>query len=403
LLRPLASPSSRFLIGTVFVVHLGWYALLPFFALVFGTRHGLSPAAIGLILSSQSFLSVAGATVGGPVADRVGRRQTLLVGLALRGLGITGLGLTGALPALLLAAGVAGFGGGLLNPVVKAALAAAASQGEAAVLFSLRGVSASLGIAVGPLLGALLTRGSIALLFGLAGALHLLTALWGRFAFAEGGASPSRRPDLGALLGDRPFLDFAFLLILLWALYAQLSLGVPLWAERMLHLGNGIGFIWTLSALVVVALQGSVTRHLIHQRGPIEALSLGALCLGVGLGAVSLTRGAPSLLVAVLVVKLGEMLVMPTVDTITAWLAPAGQLGTYYSGTSLAWGLGEGLGNLAGGALFAAGLAQGRPWLLWAVTLGVGAWLAHLFQRVLPDVSDPNGRRQKQQGTTLKE
>lgn len=399
------SPSRLFLVGTVFVVHLAWYALLPFFALLLGTREGLSPGAIGLILSSQSFLSVAGSAVGGPIGDRLGRRLTMLTGLILRGLGIAGLGLSSGLPLLLLAAGVAGFGNGLQSPVVKAALAASAEEGEAAVLFSWRGMAASLGVSLGPVMGALLARGPIPVLFGVAGALHLVTALWGWFSFPEvPQAARASRPEIGALLQDRRFLGFIALLVLLWALYAQLSIGIPLWAERVLHLGRGIGFIWTLAALFVVFGQSLVTSQVIDARGASQSLALGALCLGVGLGAVGLTRGAASLLLAVLVVKLGEMLVMPTVDSLTAAIAPPGQLGTYYSGTSLAWGLGEGLGNLAGGQLFAIGLAQGRPTLLWWIALGMGALLAVLFRQSLPNVSGLDPERQKSQGTTtLKE
>lgn len=402
--RLLQSPSRLFLVGTVFVVHLAWYALLPFFALLLGTREGLSPGAIGLVLSSQSFLSVAGSAVGGPIADRLGSRLTMLGGLILRGLGIAGLGLSGALPLLLLAAGVAGLGNGLQSPVVKAALAASAEEGEAEVLFSWRGMAASLGVSLGPVLGALLSRGPIPLLFGLAGALHLVTAVWGWFSFAQvPRAATANRPQIGALLQDRRFLGFTALLVLLWALYAQLSIGIPLWAERVLHLGRGIGFIWTLAALFVVLGQSLVTRNVIQERGAGQSLVLGALGLGIGLGAVGLTRGAASLLVAVLVVKLGEMLVMPTVDTITASLAPPDQLGTYYSGTSLAWGLGEGLGNLVGGQLMAIGLAQGRPALLWWIALGTGALLAVLFRQGLPNVSGGAAERQKSQGIRLKE
>lgn len=397
--RLLQSPSRLFLVGTVFVVHLGWYALLPFFALLLGTREGLSPGAIGLILSSQSFLSVAGSAVGGPIADRVGSRLTMLAGLILRGLGIAGLGLSGALPLLMLAAGVAGLGNGLQSPVVKAALATGAAEGEAELLFSWRGMAASLGVSLGPVLGALLARGPIPLMFGLAGALHLVTALWGWFSFlpVEQATLVNRpkRPQITALLQDRRFVGFTALLVLLWALYAQLSIGIPLWAERVLHLGRGIGFIWTLAALFVVLGQSLVTRQVIKVRGAGQSLVLGALGLGIGLGAVGLTRSASSLLVAVLIVKLGEMLVMPTVDTITASLAPPDQLGTYYSGTSLAWGLGEGLGNLMGGQLFAIGLAEGRPALLWWIALGTGALLAVLFRQSLPNVSGDALVRQK--------
>lgn len=400
----LQSRSRLFLIGSVFVIHLGWFALLPFFALLFGTRLGITPAAIGLILSSQSFLSVAGSAVGGPIADRVGSRWTVLTGLLLRGLGIAALGLDGALPLLVLAAGLSGFGNGLTSPVVKASLAQSAAPGEAELLFSWRGMAASLGVSLGPVLGALLVRGPQLLLFGSAGAIHLLAALWGLFALT-GREQRQRagRPKLGALARDRRFQRFLLLLLLLWALYAQLSLGVPLWAEDLLHLGRGIGLIWTLAALFVVLLQSSVTRLVIQGRGPVYAMMGGALCLGAGLGAVAFTRGAPSLLAAVLLVKLGEMLVMPTVDTLTASIAPPEQLGAYYSGTSLVYGLGEGLGNLAGGALFALGLAGGRPSLIWSVAAGVGGLLALLFQWALPNVSGAPLQRQKIQGTRLKE
>ena len=362
------------LLAGVLLFHAGWYMLLPYFALLFTQQRGLTPAQVGEVLAAQSISLLAGSLLGGALADRLGRKRTLLGGLVLRAGGVAALGLSAGLPGLLLAAGVAGLGGGLFGPSAKAAIAALAAGENRATAFSLRGIAASVGTSTGPVLGALLVRGSLPVLFGTAAALHLALAAVTWVLLAEPGRA--EEPEVRSwaeVLGDRPYLAFSLAAALAWALFAQLNLAVPLFASQVLGIGAAVGFLWTASSLAVVLLQTTITRRVLNRLHPLTAMGAGAGLLGAGLGLVALVRGFGGLLGAVLVFVLGEMFLMPVTDTAVSLLAQPGAVGSYFGVASFAWGLGETAGNLAGGALMEYALGSGLVRLPWAVYGAVGA------------------------------
>lgn len=361
------------LLAGVLLFHAGWYMLLPYFALLFTSQRGLTPAQVGLVLAAQSVCLLAGSLAGGALADRFGRKLTLLGGLLLRAGGVAGLGAAAGLPGLLLAAGVAGMGGGLFGPAVKAAIAALAAGENRSTAFSLRGIAASVGTSSGPMLGALLVRGSLWVLFGTAAALHLglAAATWGLLAEPGGAEEPEPRA-WGEVLDDRPYLAFSLAAALAWALFAQLNLAVPLFASQVLGIGAAVGFLWTASSLAVVLLQTTITRRVLSRLHPLTAMGAGAGLLGAGLGLVAFARGFGGLLGAVLVFVLGEMFLMPVTDTAVSLLARPGAVGSYFGVSAFAWGLGETAGNLAGGALMDYALGSGFVRLPWAVYAAAG-------------------------------
>jgi MFS family permease len=380
----------KVLLAGILAFHAGWYMLVPFFAILFTTRRGLSPAEVGLVLAAQSFLLLLGSLAGGALADRYGRRLTMVLGLVLRAVGLGMLGFAVTLPGALLAAATAGVGGGLYGPAAKAAIAVLAAEGpDRTTIFGWRGIAANIGTSTGPLLGSLLVRGSMPVLFGSSAAVHaglglvtwmLLPAEGGTVESAEGKA-PWRD-----LLRDVPYLAFSVITALSWALFSQLMLAVPLYASRVLGLEASIGLLWTVSSLVVIALQVPVSRYLLTRLSPAVAMAAGVALLGAGLGLVGLvpyvtaaTGAFGGLLGAVLLFVVGEMLLMPTVDSTVSLMAPAAAVGSYFGVASLAWGLGEGVGSLAGGGLMQYALGSGRTGLPWVVYAGAGAGIAGLF------------------------
>ncbi|MFZ5814381.1 MAG: MFS transporter [Bacillota bacterium] len=390
--------SMRALLGGILLFHVGWYLLLPFFAVLFTTRRGLTPAQAGLLLAVQSFTLLAGSLVGGWLADRLGRRLTMVGGLLARGLGLWGLGFITGLPALLAAVGVAGLGGGLYGPAAKAGIAESATEENRPTAFAARGIAANIGVSLGPLAGGLLLPGGMGLLFGTAALLHLGLALLTWLFYREEPAAAS--PPRGALrevLSDRSYLLFSLVTTLAWALFAQLMISVPLYAREILGLESSIGLLWTATSLTVILFQFLVTRFSTARLQPMTAMAIGTALLGSGLALVSQAGSFAGLLLAVLVFIAGEMLLMPTADSVVSTLAPKEMLGSYYGLATVVWGLGEGVGNLVGGSLMQYGLATRRIWLPWAVyalaALAVsGLYLVlgrHLQRRAAPGPERP--------------
>ena len=375
--------SMGVLLTGILLFHAGWYLLLPYFAILFTARRSLTPAEAGLVLAAQSLALLLGSAAGGVLADRAGRKRTLLAGLVLRTVGIGALGFPGTMTYYLAAAAVAGFGGGLYGPAAKVAIAVLAGERERTTAFALRGVAANIGVSLGPLAGAFLVRGTMLQLFGLAAGVHLVL---GVLTWALLDEPLSRRQVAPAavlsLLSDVPYLVFSAVSGLTWALFTQLAISVPLFASRVLGLEASVGLLWTISSVVIILLQVIVTRRILAQLAPLTAMAIGALLIGAGLGLVGVAGplwGFGGLVAAVLVFIVGEMFLMPTVDTAVSLVARPGAEGAYFGIASVAWGLGEGLGNLSGGGLMQYSLRTGRVGLPWASYAAVGVVVAGLF------------------------
>lgn len=369
------------LLAGILVFHAGWYMLLPFFAVLFTTRREMSAAQVGAVLAAQSFTLLVGSLAGGALADRYGRKPAMLLGLALRTAGVLALGLVAGLPLTLAAAAVAGVGGGLYGPAAKAAIAVLASgDEERTTAFSLRGIAANLGTSGGPLLGTLLVRGPMPVLFSVAAALHVALAVftWGLLK-EEGAADHKARESYRDMVRDLPFMAFSMVTVLAWVLFAQLSIAVPLFARQVLGLEALIGLLWTVSSLAVILLQVPVSRHVLARLHPMSAMAVGAALLGAGLGLVGFARSFVGLLAAVLVFVAGEMFLLPTADSAVSLMAREGAVGSYFGMATLAWGLGEGLGSLTGGALMQYALRSGRIGLPWATFAVAGLGVAGLY------------------------
>ena len=404
--RGAAAPRELWvLLGLVFGIHLGWYLVLPYWAVVITRWRGLSVAQAGAVLSMQSAAYLTASLAGGPLTDRAGRRTTIVLGLLVQAVGMGLLALLPTLGGLLLAALVTGLGSGTVSAPAKAGIAALSRGVQRSDAFSWRGVAANLGITLGPLLGSALV-GRPALLFATGAALHgLLAASMGLLlpgrARAGGLPPPAQlhgtvRPQavrtplpagarlrttalwkaLAPAFGDRPYLLFSLLTAAIWALYTQLNLAVPLRVAAVLGGVRAIGLLWTFSAVAVILVQVPLTRRLAPVR-PLHRLAAGVALAGVGLGAFGLATGLAALLAAMAIFTLGEMLVMPTVDALVARLAPGWALGTYFGIAAFVYGLGEAGGNGLGGELLQRSGGGAALWV-WMLFAGTGLTLALL-------------------------
>ena len=117
--------SSRFevsvLLGTQTLFNIGFYAVVPFLAVVLANDFLLAGTAVGLILGVRTFAQQGLFLAGGSLADRFGARIMILIGCAVRASGFLMLAasLWGSRPILwlfILGTLFTGFGGALFSP-----------------------------------------------------------------------------------------------------------------------------------------------------------------------------------------------------------------------------------------------------------------------------------------------
>lgn len=393
------APHAAVLLSSQLVFNLGFYAVVPFLAVVMRDDLGLGALAIGLVLGARTFSQQGLFLLGGMLADRFGPRTLIAAGCAVRVSGYLGLALAADLPGFLAGAILTGFGGALFSPALQSLVAAADVRGRERrragrpSLFAALVLVGEVGAAVGPLAGAaLLGLGfSTTVLVGAGLFAAVGVALWCVIpADAAPLTPPARdaapRPDRWAAVRERRFLAFSALFAVDLVAYNQLYLGLPLELARAGAGTAAVGSAFLAVSLLTITLQWPVAL-LAKRLGPGRALALGFGTTATGFAALALgslvppPAGAELLPAAALVVclTLGHM----TAGPVTMELVPSFAAGRP---TASFYGL---LASCGGVAVLVAGgvvgsLLDAAPAVAWGILAALPVAAAIGLPRLLP-------------------
>jgi DHA1 family multidrug resistance protein-like MFS transporter len=377
------------LIVSNFLMWGGFFLIVPLLSVHYVAGLGWSAGAIGTVLAVRQ-LTQQGLTVfGGALSDRLGARGLILAGLAVRALGFALMGQAGSFWTLMAASLVAGVGGALFDAPKNAAVTTLTTAESRSRVFSLMGVAGNLGMVVGPLAGALVSRAGFATVALVAGAVYLvafaIVALTlpdsrSRATVATTGAatdagSGSGLAGLGVVVRDRAFVTFTAFAAGYFVLSTQLNVAVTLRATE-LHGVDAVGWVYGVNAGLAVLLQYPLLRLAERHFSTKRILVGGVALVTLGLGGLAFAGTFVALLACVAVFSLGAMLTFPTQQTLTARLARRGLYGAYFGFGALSLGVGGAVGNAIGGLLYDAGAALGQPALPWLSFAALGTLTA---------------------------
>jgi MFS family permease len=345
-------------------------------------ERGLPAELAGLVISLNAAGGLVGGPVGGALADRFGRRATLLAGTLLSGALMLALGLARSTGGIVAVAPLLGFFTGLCPAPLQASVADVVAPAHRARAYGLLYWAINLGFAGASALGGLLADRHFPLLF----VLDALTT------FAYGAVVlfgvPETRPGVVATnapaarrglapFRDRRFLGFVLVQGLLLLAFAQVILALPL-DMRAHGLGTQqIGWLLGLNGVYIVIAQPIALRTL-RRFDHVRWLVAGAVLVGLGLGATALAHGPAGYALAALVWTLGEIGFSTAAPALVAELAPADRRGAYQGTYQLAWGVSSTFAPALGSIV----LARLGSTALWVGCLGVSLLAAALHLRV---------------------
>lgn len=374
------------LLAITFLMYCGFFMVIPLVSVHYVENLGFAAALVGLALAMRQLLQQGITLVGGMLADIFGVRLLIGAGVLIRAVGFVSLAWASTAPLLFLAMLLSALGGALFEAPSRAAIAALTEEEERARFYSLSGVIGGLGMTVGPLLGALLLRVNFQAVALSAAACFVavfgVTFLLPRIAVSSG--QQGLGDGLRLALADRTFLSFTALLMGYWFMWVQITLSLPLAAERLTGSTDAVGLVYALNAGLTVVLQYPALRLAERFLRPLPLLVIGMAVMALGLGAVAVATTVPALLVCVVIFTLGSLLATPTQQSVTASLADERALGSFFGVNALALAFGGALGNFAGGLLTDTARSVGLPALPWLtfglVGLGAAIGLAMLAQ-----------------------
>lgn len=350
--------------------------VVPYLAIYLTERRGATVAQAGLIASLWGVGSIASGPVGGLLADRLGRRSTLVAALGVGGVGMMALGFVERLELIAPAALVLGFATDCFRPAMQAAVADVVTDPAARVrAYGLVYWAVNLGFAVALAAAGLLAGISFTVLFLLDGATTLL------FAAIVLEHVPETRPaglrhepalaGLASAFRDRTLLPLLALNVLFASILWQSHAALPVDMRRHGLSAATYGALASLNGIAIVFLQPATAR-MVARCDAGRVLALGALLVGAGWGVNALAGGVAVYALAILIWTVGEVLTTPVASAVVANLAPAHLRGRYQGAWSMSWALAAAAGPGAGALV----LGRLGPAALWLGCAGVGLVMA---------------------------
>ena len=355
--------------------------VLPFLTLYLTQARHLSLSQAGLMVALYGAGGSVAGPLGGFLADRVGRRTTMLVALALGGAGMMSIGFVQRLevlaPAIFCVAAVTE----MYRPAMQAAVADMVPPSDRARAFGLVYWVINLGFSVGLTLGGMLARRSFRWLFVGDGATTLLFALviWlgvpetrpVRPPLAAGERRASQWSEFFAPWRDGPFTLFFALSFLFALVFMQNSSTFPL-AMAANGIGTAtFGIILALNGVLIVLLQPFLAP-ILSRRNRSYTIAASTVLVGLGFGLNALAHTAPLYALGVIVWTVGEIGVLPISNALVADVAPPHIRGRYQG----AYGLSFGLAVCAAPALGTLVLQRLGAVTLWSGCLVLGLAIA---------------------------
>ncbi|RMI33098.1 MFS transporter [Streptomyces triticirhizae] len=285
--RGALSGAQRALLVGGFLVNTGTFAVYPYLAVLLRERLGVGMATVGVVLGLATLTQFASAPFTAAFAERVGLRRALVLATFLYALGaasyLAGVRLAAlTVVALFLSCGA----GALYSPAYRSYLVRTAGPEERPRLVSLGNAAGNLGIAAGPVVGALFLHApntlftATTVLYAALAAGHLRLRNEGQGGGAD--VEPFRR-----VLHGLAWVPFAVTVVTHY-LYMQFYQYLSVFAAGRLPTA-GYGVIMMGYSLGLAVLQPLLARWVGAVRHGV-AMAVGFGCMAAGLAAIATGR-----------------------------------------------------------------------------------------------------------------
>jgi MFS family permease len=358
--------------GTL-VNRLGGF-VIPLLTIYLTTVRKESVADAGLAVSVFGLGQIAASIVGGQLADRVGRKATMVMSLFGGAIAMLVLGFTRDLTSITIMVGVVGFVGELYRPAVSAFIADVIPDEHRVQAYGLLHWVINIGFAFAAIVGGVVADYDFTILFiadaatmGAYGVIVLLAVPETRPARSpqQMTARPSR-----SWITDGPFVVFVGISFVLTLIPIQT--GAPL-AAHMTWQGlspAAYGLVMGVNGLLIIAIQPLLTAWT-SKLDSQHVIFAAALFYGAGMSLHGASGYIPVHALAVAIWTVGEIIESPTRSAIVAAMAPADARGRYQGAMVASWGGAFFVGPLLGTAIW-----EHSPGALWLGCLGVGLLVA---------------------------
>ena len=384
------------LFATNLVNRLGTMGL-PFLVLYLTSARGFSPSEAGLVLSTYGFGALVTSPFAGRLSDAIGPVRVMKFSLFSAGIALILFPFATTLPWIIAGTVLWSVTSEAFRPASLAVITSVVPSERRRSAFSVNRLAINLGMSIGPAFGGFLLMYSYPLIFWVDGATSLLAAILVTVAMARRPISvvlpqPSVEDGVptpaGAIWKDRRLFYFLLTVLPVFITFFQHSSTVPLVFFEVLHQPpSAFGFLFTFNTVLIVLVEIPLNIAM-AKWSHRSVLSLGALLVGAGFGAMAFATGFWTVAGTVVIWTFGEMIFLPGASAYVGDIAPVHRQGVYMGAYQMVANISFAVGPWLGTSVF----EQFGPTALWSglfvvcgvsslVLLGSKDFPRHSFQQ----------------------
>ncbi|WP_239618547.1 MFS transporter [Cohnella mopanensis] len=349
-------------VGTL-LTKIAQFMMYPFLVLYLTEKFDSSIALIMAIIGLESVAGFIMNLLFGGFSDRFGRKPTMMLSLAIQSICLVAFTFVDSLWFFAIFLSLMGAGSYMFFPAADAQIADSVPKERRAKVYALLGTAASIGVAVGPMIGVFAFRANpvfVFLFFALVSALYLFLIWWKvpeTLPATNHGLNKKRNRSITRISVSEHKTLFLFTLFTIpTSLFAAQN-----WSTFPLHLqaGNPDNFEWIYSSLLTIGSIASALLQvwiasLVENKKAHRIVLLGYLIAVLSALGYAFFIHYGALVAASLLSVIGSILYGVHLDKSVSVMAPEDMRGRYFSIFGLHWRVSEALGPFLGGLLLTA-------------------------------------------------
>lgn len=357
---------------------------VPFMGLYVTQSLHRSEVDAGLIITLFGIGSILGAATGGKLTDIIGFRPVQILSSIIGGILFILFSAINHFSTLCILTVVISFFSEAFRPANFTAVASYAKEGTLTRSYSLNRLAVNIGWSVGISLAGLIASINYKLLFIVEGAVSILVGLSILLFLPKvKGFIRQAKENRSKLVIVKPWQDpFYVQFILLTTVFITCAFlmfrVVPVFFKEEWHIDEfAIGIILGLNGSVIALCEMIMINKIEKKRPPMFFIIIGAIFFAISylLLSIPLIFHLAMAILVIIVFTIGEMLVLPFINTVVISRSNEYNRGLYAAGYTLSWSVAQVIGPLAG---FYIAKQLGYNWL-WAGIAGLLLLCAYGF------------------------
>jgi len=351
------------LMAASFIDMLGGSLVFPFFSLFLTRKFNVGMTEVGTMFLVWALTSgLIGNTVGGALADKLGRKTNIIFGLIASATSALMMIVIDELVLFYVVIGVIGIFEDIGGPARQAMIADLVPEELRGDAYGMFRIVFNLAAAIGPAIGGFMAARSFEMLFIFDVIISVGVAAFVFFLLPE--TKPAVREEeyatqtflhtfkgYSVVLKDRLYIIFIIVSALSTLMYFNMNSSMSVYLVNFRGISaERFGYILTLNAAMVVGLQVLFTRMTAKWR-PLIAIMVGNILYVIGFTMYGIFDTYLMYVIAMVIITVGEMIYAPKEQMIVANIAPEHMRGRYMAIRNFSWILPISVGPLGAGLI----------------------------------------------------